>query len=159
MITHILKLGEGSSEVARRFSKTLELLGPRLGPVLFQLPPYSKQDLNLLREFLSETTDAKARVFEFRHGSWLQDSTYKLLEQEGVGFCIAETEDLKPVLKVTGETAYFRLRLESYDAKSIDAWANRISVTSKDSRDCYVYLRHDETGENAVLAQRLAEKL
>src|SRR5712692_4671509 len=72
-ITHILKLGDGSSEAADRLSKTLDLLGPKRGPVLFQLPPYSKQDHRLLDEFLSKTSGIKNRVFEFRHESWLQD--------------------------------------------------------------------------------------
>jgi uncharacterized protein YecE (DUF72 family) len=158
-ITHVLKLGNGSSEAADRLSKTLDLLGPRRGPVLFQLPPYSKQDLALLEDFLSKTTEIKSRVFEFRHESWLQRPTYQLLEKHGAGFCIAETEDMKPVFQVTGGLPYFRLRKDSYDAKAIAQWAEKISETSKGLRECYAYLRHDETGENAMLAQRLAEKL
>ncbi len=158
-ITHILKLGKGSSEAADRLSKTLDLLGPRRGPVLFQLPPYSKQDHQLLDEFLSKTSSIKNRVFEFRHESWFQDPTYHLLEKHGAGLCIAETEDMRPAFQVTGGLAYFRLRKESYNAKTIDQWAEKIREMVKDLRESYVYLRHDETGENAVLAQRLSEKL
>jgi uncharacterized protein YecE (DUF72 family) len=155
-ITHILKLGTGASEAADRLSKTLDLLGPRRGPILFQLPPYSKQDIKLLDGFLSETSGIKSRVFEFRHESWLQNPTYRLLEKHGAGFCIADTEDMKPAFKVTGGLAYFRLRKESYDAKAIDGWAERIREVSEGLQECYAYLRHDETGENAILAQRLA---
>jgi uncharacterized protein YecE (DUF72 family) len=158
-ITHILKLGNGSAEAADRFSKTLDLLGPRRGPVLFQLPPYSKQDLKLLDEFLSGTSGIKDRVFEFRHESWLQNPTYQLLEKHGAGFCIAETEDMRPIFQVTGGLAYFRLRKESYDAKDIDEWAGKIREISKGLQECYAYLRHDESGENAILAQRLSEKV
>ena len=158
-ITHVLKLGKGSSDEAERLSKTLEILGPRRGPLLFQLPPYSRQDQELLTEFLSKTSGIKNRVFEFRHESWLEDSTYRLLEKHGAGFCIAETEDMQPVFRVTGEFAYFRLRKESYDTKTIDQWAEKILELAKDLRDVYAYLRHDESGENAVLAQRLSEKL
>ncbi len=158
-ITHILKLGDGSSEAAERLSKTLDLLGPRRGPVLFQLPPFFKQDLKLLDEFLSKTSGIRNRVFEFRHESWLQDPTYQLLEKHGTGFCIAETEDMKPVFQVTGGIAYLRLRRESYDAEAIDRWAEKIRQTIKGLEGCYAYLRHDETGENAVLARRLYEKL
>jgi uncharacterized protein YecE (DUF72 family) len=158
-ITHILKLGAGSSEAAERLSRVLDLLGPRRGPILFQLAPYSKQDLGLLEEFLSSTSDIESRVFEFRHESWLNDPTFKLLEKHGAGFCIAETEDLGPVFRVTSALAYFRLRKDSYDAKAIDKWAARITEAAKDSRECYAFLRHDETGENGVLAQRLAEKI
>jgi uncharacterized protein YecE (DUF72 family) len=159
LITHILKLGKGSSEAAGKFSKALDLLGPRRGPVLFQLPPYSKLDLNLLGGFLTETSGVKARVFEFRHDSWFDESTYDLLEGAGAGFCIAETEELKPVFRVTGGIAYFRLRKDSYDSKTIDKWAGTIRDSAEDAQECYVYLRHDETGENAVLAQRLSEGL
>ena len=158
-ITHILKLGKGSSEVAEKLSKTLELLGPKRGPVLFQLPPYSKQDLKLLEEFLSSTSNIDNRVFEFRHESWLQQPTYDLLDKYNAGFCIAETEDMEPVFKVTGALAYFRLRKESYDSKTIDIWSEKIRETAKGSRETYVYLRHDETGENAALAQTLAKNL
>ena len=157
-ITHILKLGKGSTEAADRFSKLLDL-GPRRGPILFQLPPYSKLDLELLGGFLSKTSDIKNRVFEFRHESWFQESTYRLLERNGAGFCIAETEELRPTLQVTGGIAYFRLRRESYTAKAIDKWAEKISETSKGLPESYIYFRHDETGENAILAQRLSEKL
>jgi len=159
LVTHVLKLGKGSPEAANRFSKTLGLLGPRRGPVLFQLPPYSKEDSKLLGEFLSNTEDIADRVFEFRHASWLQESTFELLNEHGASFCIAETEEMKPVIRVTGAFAYFRLRKDSYDAASIDQWAQKIRGATKGLRESYVYLRHDETGENAALAQRLFERL
>lgn len=158
-ITHILKLGKGSPEAAEKLSNTLDLMGPKKGPILFQLPPYSKQDLKMLEEFLSKTSSVENRVFEFRHESWLQSSTYQLLEKHGAGFCIAETEDMEPVFQVTGGLTYFRLRKESYDAKDVDKWAEKIRETVKGSRETYVFLRHDETGENPALAQRLFEKL
>ena len=159
MITHVLKLGKGSAEAARRFSKGLDSLGQRRGPILFQLPPYSKLDLDRLDVFLSETSGIRKRVLEFRHKSWFQGPTYQLLEENGAGFCIAETEELPAILQTTGGLAYFTLRKESYDAKTIDQWAGTIRETAKDLPECYVYLRHDETGENALLAQRLSKKL
>lgn len=158
-ITHILKLGKGSSEGAERLSKTIDLLGRRRGPILFQLPPYAKQDIKLLDAFLDETSGTKGRVFEFRHPSWLQEPTFRLLETHGAGFCVSETEDMAPEFRVTGGLAYFRLRRESYDSGAIDRWAEKIREVAASSRECYAYLRHDESGENAVLAQRLAQSL
>jgi len=158
-ITHILKLGEGAAEAAGRLSAVLDLLGERRGPVLFQLAPYSKHDLRALDDFLSNTSKIKSRVFEFRHESWLQDSTYQLLDKHGAAFCIAETEDMKPVFEVTGRLAYFRLRMDAYDEKAIEKWGKKIAQVAEGSGECYVFLRHDETGENALLAQRLAKQL
>src|SRR5256885_3313184 len=147
-ITHILKLGKGSVEAAERLGVTLTLLGEKKGPVLFQLPPYSKQDLNLLEDFLAKTSKIGERVFEFRHESWLNDLTYTTLEKHDADFCIAETEDMKPVFKVTGKTPYFRLRRESYDVKMIDDWIGKIKETSKGREAAYVYLMHDENETN-----------
>jgi uncharacterized protein YecE (DUF72 family) len=159
LITHILKLGGGAPDAAVRLASTLELLGPRLGPVLFQLPPHMKQDLKLLDAFLSATTAVRQRVFEFRHKSWLDAATYRTLDKHDTGFCIAETEEMKPTFQVTGGIAYFRLRLDSYDTRSVDRWAGKVKELAGEVGESYVYLRHDETGENALLAQRLSEKL
>ena len=158
LITHILKLGKGASDAAGRLSKTIDLLDERRGPILFQLPPFSKFDIELLEDFLSRTSEISPRVFEFRHTSWLNDSTHSLLEQQGAGFCIADTEDMPPTFQVTGGLAYFRLRKESYEGQ-IDGWAERISRVAGDAEDCYVYLRHDESGRNTILAERLARLL
>jgi len=158
-ITHILKLGEGSAESAKRLDRTLELLGSKRGPVLFQLPPFLRQDLELLESFLKDTATIPKKVFEFRHGSWLTEQTYALLDKHETGFCIAETEDMKPVLKVIGDVAYFRLRNNVYDNRSIDDWSTKIRDAAKNAKECYVYLRHDDTGENAALALRLREEI
>jgi uncharacterized protein YecE (DUF72 family) len=158
-ITHILKLGKGSVEATERLGVTLSLLGDKRGPVLFQLPPYSKQDLKLLEDFLTNTSRIKQRVFEFRHESWLNDLTYGILEKHDANFCIAETEDMKPVFKVTGKMPYFRLRKETYDAKMIDDWTGKIKEASRGSESVYVYLRHDEIGDNAARALRILESL
>lgn len=158
-VTHVQKLGVGSGESAVRFSRTLDVLGEGRGPVLFQLPPFMKQDLPLLESFLEQTSGIIPRVFEFRHPTWFQRATFKALETAGAGFCIAETEDLKPEFAITADFAYFRLRLDSYDKKAIDKWGKRISEVAGNTSTCYVYLRHDETGENAILAQGLNESL
>jgi uncharacterized protein YecE (DUF72 family) len=156
-ITHILKLGEGSADSAKRLDGTLELLGSKRGPVLFQLPPFLRQDLKRLETFLKDTSGFAKKVFEFRHESWLAESTFALLEKYGAGFCVAETEDMKPVLRVIGDVAYFRLRSDLYDRKGIRVWSARIVDLIKDAKEAYLYLRHDETGENATLAIELRE--
>jgi uncharacterized protein YecE (DUF72 family) len=154
-ITHILKLSQESTQTALDMSKTLSVLGEKRGPILFQLPPFLRQNIPLLENFLVNTPKITDKVFEFRHASWLVSSTFELLDRYDSGFCIAETEDLEPVFKVTGGTAYFRLRKEAYDTKMIESWAARIKKTIPSTGDTYVYLRHDETGENAELAQKL----
>jgi uncharacterized protein YecE (DUF72 family) len=159
LITHTLKIGKGAPEAADRLAKTLDLLGGKLGAVLFQLPPFFRQDLKTLESFLTQTAGVKKKVFEFRHDSWLNESTYQLLEKHDAGFCIAETEDMKPVLKVTGGLPYFRLRKDVYPPNDIEKWTEKIPDIIKGSEEAYVYLRHDETGENASYAVGLKAKI
>ena len=158
-ITHILKLGQGAADSAKKLDSTMGLLSRKRGPILFQLPPFLRRDLKLLESFLEDTSSVSKKIFEFRHESWLDESTYALLDKYQTAFCVAETEDMKPVLKVIGETAYFRLRLDSYDGKSMDQWSAKIRDLTKSINETYVYLRHDETGVNASLAIRLREDL
>ena len=158
LITHTLKLGKGASDAAERLAKTLDLLSGKLGPVLFQLPPFFRQDLKTLEFFLTQTVSAKKKVFEFRHESWLSDSTYQLLDKHEAGFCIAETEDMRPVLRVTGGLPYFRLRKDAYTARELTDWTEKIREITKGS-EAFVYLRHDETGENALYAMEMREKI
>jgi uncharacterized protein YecE (DUF72 family) len=66
---------------------------------------------------------------------------------------------MKPEFRVTSDTAYFRLRKDRYDAKQIDTGAGLVATTAKGAKQTYVFLRHDETGENALLAVRLAKSL
>src|SRR5688572_19433280 len=51
-ITHHKKLAGVEDEV-RYFLEVASLLGPKLGPLLFQLPPFLRKDAETLRGFLS----------------------------------------------------------------------------------------------------------
>src|SRR5215213_10018817 len=51
-ITHHLRLAPESADAVRVLHETAQALGERLGPVLFQLPPFSKKDLPKLQAFL-----------------------------------------------------------------------------------------------------------
>jgi uncharacterized protein YecE (DUF72 family) len=158
-ITHVLRLKEGSTEAANGFAALVRDLGPRSGPILFQLPPFMKANNEVLEKFLVGTAGIGKRVFEFREKSWFQEETFRTLEDNEAGFCIAETEDLEPVFKVFGGLAYFRLRKDSYDEKDMVEWGKTIARVSKGAKEVFVYLRHDKTGRNAVLAQNLLGEL
>ena len=74
-ITHILRL-RGAAEFTSDFVESLQPLAAaeKLGPILFQLPPFLKSDVNLLREFLSGWSRHLRASFEFRHASWFCDA-------------------------------------------------------------------------------------
>ena len=79
-ITHDKRL-QDCGELMTYLVRTASTLGPRLGPLLFQLPPYFKQDVPRLKSFLRELPEQRRVAFEFRHRSWFADEVYETLRR------------------------------------------------------------------------------
>ena len=77
VITHIKRLKK-TEEFIPRFLSTLEPLAQagKLGPLLFQLPPNMKADIEVLKEFLTTLPRGVLAAFEFRHTSWFSDEVF-----------------------------------------------------------------------------------
>src|SRR5439155_11147385 len=88
-LTHIKRLQDPAEPVAR-FMERARCLGPKLGPVLLQLPPTLRLELGRLDETLSRfPADVRVAV-ELRHESWFVDETRTLLEKAGAALCRAD---------------------------------------------------------------------
>ena len=157
-ITHIKKLRNATEDTAF-FMMALKPLDEKLGCFLIQLPPYMKQDYSLLESFLNEKPDSIKVALEFRHESWFTDEVNRLLEKYNAALCVADTEDLKPVFQRTADFAYVRLRQDRYSGEDLKMWAERLSKFAKDTRDCFIYFKHDETGEAAKVAVEFTKML
>ena len=79
-ITHHQKL-EGSGDNLGYLWQTVQILGAALGPVLFQLPPFLKKNVALLRDFLAILPEGCRPAFEFREASWFDDEVYAALAE------------------------------------------------------------------------------
>jgi uncharacterized protein YecE (DUF72 family) len=144
-ITHFarLKADEAAENVAFLYQQ-LATLGPKRGPVLFQLPPFLKKDLPRLAGFLALLPDDHRAAFEFRNDSWFDDEVYAALEGAGASLCFSEREDgSAPALVETAPWGYVRLRLESYSGADLEQWAMRLGKTAW--KDIYVYFMHEPT--------------
>src|SRR5581483_10808177 len=115
-ITHKARLkGEEAADSVAYLYKVLEALGPKRGPVLYQLPPFLKKDLPRLSDFLAMLPPGHQAAFEFRHDSWFDDEVYAALQGAGAALCLSEREDnAPPPLVETAPWGYVRLRLEEY---------------------------------------------
>src|SRR5688572_11506373 len=78
-ITHFMRLKPESADAVNFLLKTTSVLGDRLGAILFQLPPNLKKDLALLHGFLELLPTDRRYAFEFRHESWFDEATFRLL--------------------------------------------------------------------------------
>ena len=152
-ITHVARL-RNVSEFTGDFIKALQPLDEekKLGPVLFQLPPFLKCDVELLKEFLALLPRSLRAAFEFRHESWFSEEVYTTLRSANAALCNAESEKLETPDVQTADFAYLRLRKEKYSDKERKALEQRIARLSAKG-DVFVYFKHEETPEGALQAE------
>jgi uncharacterized protein YecE (DUF72 family) len=148
-ITHQKRLRE-TGELVEQFADAARTLGPRLAPVLYQLPPNLKADLPLLREFLAQLPRDLRAAFEFRHQSWFSEETYTALRDAGAALCIAESDDLSTPPVRTAPFAYFRLRRLDYDEAALRKWAEEI----RKHDEAFVYFKHEDEARGPAFARQ-----
>ena len=154
-ITHIKRLRD-AGEDTERFVSSLEPLraAGKLGPVLFQLPPFLKCDLPRLEDFLAALPRPLRAAFEFRHESWFSDAVFDALRKANAALCEAESEKLETPQVQTADFAYLRLRKETYSAKTLKELTARVKELAHRG-DVFVYFKHEDTPEGAQCAETL----
>jgi len=158
-ITHQKKLA-GAEDDVRHFFEVAEVLGPKLGPVLFQLPPFSKKDAPKLHDFLELIPHGKRVCFEFRHASWFDDDIYTLLRERDAALCLADTDesgDPDTLLVPTASWGYLRLRRTQYAAGEIAKWAERVEC--QPWSDAFVFFKHEDKGKGPLFAREFLQAL
>lgn len=154
-ITHVAKLAN-AREPTEAFVKIATTLGARLGPLLFQLPPFLRKDVPRLAAFLEAVPAGPRVAFEFRHPSWFDDEVWAVLRGRGAALCVAEGEALASPVVATADWGYVRLRRDEYPDALLEQWAE--TIAAQPWKEAFVYLKHDE-GDAPSVARRLVERL
>lgn len=157
-ITHDARLRDCADRV-RQFLETSANLGPKLGALLFQLPPNLKKDLALFDLFLEAFPPRVCAAFEFRHESWLDAEVYARLRSRNLALCVADSERLSTPVEITADYAYLRLRDEGYTADDIARWASTIRERTSECQDVFVYFKHEDEGKGPEFARTLIDRL
>ncbi len=154
-ITHIKRLKE-VGEPLGYLLRAVAALGPRLGPLLFQLPPTLRKDVPRLRSFFDEMPERRRVAVEFRHASWFDDEVFDVLHGQGAALCVADMGE-EPVVPLVATTdwGYLRLRREDCTDEDLREWARRIRA--QPWTDAWVFMKHEEGGRGPKLAARLME--
>jgi uncharacterized protein YecE (DUF72 family) len=154
-ITHMKKLKDVGDDVAYLL-KTTAVLGAKCGPLLFQLPPFFKKNLALVRDFLGLLPPEGRAALEFRHQSWFDDEVYALLREHNAALCLADADDeLEIPFVATADWGYLRLRRPEYSDKDLRDWVKRIGEQSW--KEGFVFFRHEDTGTGPQFASRFLE--
>ena len=120
-ITHNARLRD-CRELLETFCARAQTLGPKLGMLLFQLPPWFRKDLEVFDAFLDWMPPKVRAAFEFRHQSWLSDDVYARLKARNIALCITDSEKATTPVVATADYSYFRLRDEGYQEADIARW-------------------------------------
>lgn len=158
-ITHERRLTDAAASV-RLFGETAAVLGGKLGPALFQLPPFLRKDVPRLEAFLAlcaEVAPGLRAAFEFRHASWFGDDVYAALGTRGAALCLAESDDLVTPVVATAPWGYLRLRRPDYDDATLASWAQRIH--GQPWQQAFVFFKHEDGAAGPRFAARLVEEI
>jgi uncharacterized protein YecE (DUF72 family) len=158
-LTHVKRLRE-PQEPLRRFWTRVRHLGPRRGPVLYQLPPRWNPDLERLGAFLHAVPQA-AQAVEIRDRRWYGDATCKLLEGARVALCLHDMPGSATEPRPVGPLVYVRFhgagsKYEgSYSSQRLSAWADRVVEWAREGLPVWAYFNNDAAAHAVRDADRL----
>ena len=148
-ITHMKKLKDPQSST-RKFFEAVQVLGHKLGPVLFQLPPRWTVNLERLELFLEALPKHHRFAFEFRDESWFRQETYDVLRQYHAGLCLYHLAGRVSPIEVTADFVYIRLHgpADSYQGeygmKGVRPWATRCVAWVQSGLEVFCYFDNDQ---------------
>ena len=151
-ITHMKKLLDCENAVAD-FVALARGLGPTLGPLLYQLPPSLRKNLERLDGFLARLPRDLEQVVEFRHANWYDDEVLALLDRHGIGFVTHDLVGLKSPRWASGRTAYVRFHGTGgkyrgrYADEAMREWAQWLLDQRAAGRSAWAYFNNDIGGD------------
>ncbi len=162
-LTHLKRLKDAKAPL-RRFLDRARLLGPHLGPILYQLPPRWRLNLERLESFLDLLPEDPPSVFEFRDRSWMVDEVFQLLDERGVSFCAHDLPGLDVPRLAVGPLAYVRFHgaeekyRGGYPDATLRSWGKWMEQQVRAGKELYVYFNNDAEARAPHDALRLMRK-
>ena len=163
-LTHMKKLKD-PEEPLFRFFESARQLGPRLGPVLYQLPPGWKVDLPRFEHFLRSLPRGYRHTVEFREPSWYDDRVYSLLQKYKVALCLHDMEGSASQRLIVGPFIYVRFHHGTkkyggrYSDDRLDEWADWLTLRISNGVEVFAYFNNDTGGHAPRDAVRLRDRL
>ena len=160
-ITHWKRLSDRSRNSLDLIEERLNILGPKAGPVLFQLPARFTADAERLTSFIRLLNKKRQYAFEFRHASWYDETIYKILRKNGISLCISDHRDAPSPWLATAKHVYLRGHGPTgaykghYSDTTLRKWAREIAAWRRQRRSVYVYFDNDQKSAAPADAARL----
>jgi uncharacterized protein YecE (DUF72 family) len=162
LITHVKRF-RGTGTLVQDFGYIADLLGPRMGCFLFQLPPSFQYTPSRLKNILAQLEPGRRNVVEFRHPSWWKPSVYAAFKKAGIMFCSCSAPKLPDELIVTTDEVYIRFHgltkwyRHDYPPDALAIWVERIQ--SSGCKRVWAYFNNDREGYAIPNAKELTKQL
>jgi len=160
-ITHWKRLTENCENSIALMETRLKALAPKVGVVLFQLPPQFSKNRERLASFLTMLPRRHCYAFEFRHDSWYDHDVLDLLRDHDVSLCLSDHHDAPSPWEVTARHVYVRGHgpggryRDNYPDQTLRAWARHIRKWRRQRRSVFVYFDNDQKSAAPNDAKRL----
>jgi uncharacterized protein YecE (DUF72 family) len=161
-LTHNKKLKEPEQALHNLLPRA-EVLGRKLGPILFQLPPKWKVNVERLETFLQALPPQHQYAFEFREPTWNTENVYTILRRYNAAYCVYELAGFQSPILCTTNFGYVRLHGPGakyqgcYTVEVLGRWTAQLVAWSEKLRNVYVYFDNDDCGYAARNALELKE--
>ncbi len=156
-ITHQKRLRNAETELAYLLDSA-SVLGDKLGPVLFQLPPFLRRDLPRFVDFLDLLPAGSRAAFEFRHPSWFDQPVLEELRLRNLAVVVADTgSETDPPRLATADYGYLRLRRPEYGKADLEEWIDWAAQQAW--TEVYAFFKHEDAGAGPRLAGQFRESL
>lgn len=148
--THLKHLKDPEDWVPT-FLNRAERLGGLLGPILVQLPPHWKLNVERLAGFLDAAPARHRWAIELRNEAWLCDEVYDLLREHNAALVVHDMIPDHPRV-VTADWVYLRFHGAGeryggdYSHQALSAVAQRIQDHLAEGRDVFAYFNNDAEG-------------
>jgi uncharacterized protein YecE (DUF72 family) len=162
LITHVKRFDDTRNLIAD-FAYIADLLGPKMGCFLFQLPPSVRYSPEMLRTIIDQLDHRQRNVLEFRHKSWWNADVFSAFREAGVIFCSCSGPRLPDELVQTADDIYIRFHgvkqwyRHDYSDAELAVWAERIRQSN--AKTVWAYFNNDRDGHAIKNAKRLLELL
>jgi uncharacterized protein YecE (DUF72 family) len=165
-ITHNKKLKDPQSSIERFFA-SVSALEPKIGAILFQLPPQWGRNLERLEECLEAVPKGYRYAFEFRNDSWFGEETYTILRRHNAAFCVWDLAGTQSPRVVTADYAYIRLHgpdqhkySGSYSHEQLFDWLQYArDCQANGAKRVFIYFDNDQAGHAALNAMTLRQMI
>ncbi|HET9792956.1 MAG TPA: DUF72 domain-containing protein [Thermoanaerobaculia bacterium] len=163
-LTHMKKLRDPEAGL-ERFLPLVEILGRKLGPILFQLPPHWSADAGRLDAFLQALPRRHRYAFELRDPSWHTPAIEATLARHHAAFCIFDIAGFHSPEPITADFTYLRLHGPGgkyqgrYSPDVLQARARWVRKWRRGLRAIFVYFDNDQAGYAAENARELKERV